>query len=323
MKRVPQITCVGEALVDFVSTKNGVTLSNAPGFVKCAGGASANVAVGLAKLGVRSAYVGRVGNDSFGNFLRDELARKGVDISGVKLDRERKTRLAFVSLTTSGDRDFEFHEQHPAGERLIRSDIDLAKLKASRVVHIGSFLLLNEPARSTAFALAKEIRRHGSMISFDPNLRLSLWRSRHEARSINVQMIKHTSILRLNQEEAYFLTGKRNIRSAVKHLRALGPSVVVVTLDKEGCYACTEQGSVFVKGFRVRAIDTTGCGDGFLAGLLAGLVKSSRTLEGISMESLYLSCRYANAVGALTAKKRGGISAMPGSAEVKQFLSTR
>lgn len=323
MRKIPEITCIGEVLVDFISTRNGVGLSESLGFKKFAGGAAANVATGIAKLGVRSAFVGKVGNDPFGMFLCQELTRCGVDTSGIVTDDRYKTRLAFVSLTKSGERDFEFREQHPADEQLQRSEIDVVKLGKSKIIHISSFLLLNEPSRSTALYIAERFHKRGCIISFDPNLRLSLWKSMPEARRIHLAMVKRAAILRLNEEEALFLTGKRRLDSAVEQLRSLGPSVVVVTMGKNGCYAVSNTGSTVVRGFPVNVVDTTGCGDGFLAGLLTGMVKTSSRPNEISLETLYSICRYANAVGALTAARRGVISALPTASQIQRFLSTR
>lgn len=318
----PEVVCIGEVLVDLLSTKHG-KLSDSPGFTKCAGGAAANVAVGLAKLGVRSAFSGRIGDDPFGVFLHRELARHGVDTSGIVYDSRRRTRLAFVSLTKSGERDFEFWERHPADEQLQRSDINVKKVSMAKIIHIGSFLLLDEPSRSTALWIAEVLHRRGCVISFDPNVRLSLWQSRPDARKIHLSLVKHATIVRLNAEEAYFLTGKRRLDSAVRQLRSLGPSVVVVTLGENGCYASSRQGATFVREFPVKVIDTTGCGDGFLAGFLAGMVKNSSTPDDISLEKLYSLCRYANAAGALTATRRGAAAAMPTASQVQKFLSSR
>src|SRR5579862_2337949 len=136
-----RVTCIGEAIVDFVSTKRGAALSDAPEFLKCAGGAAANVAVGLAKLGVESNFIGKVGDDPFGRFVAQELRSHGVDISGVSYDAEHKTRLAFIALSKSGERSFEFWERDPADEHLTAADLSPAKIAKSTVVHISSFLL--------------------------------------------------------------------------------------------------------------------------------------------------------------------------------------
>ena len=317
------VTCVGELIVDFISTEAGASLDESASFRRCAGGAPANVAVGLARLGVASAFVGKVGNDPFGKFLVRELHRARVDTDGIVLDPAHKTRLAFVALDTSGGREFEFWEKHPADEQLLRSDIDREKIRKSSIVHVSSFLLLKEPSRSTAFSVAKFCSRSGCRVSFDPNLRLSLWNSPGEARRVMLKMVPFTRILRLNAEEAYFLTSKRSLEAAARYLRSLGPSTVVITRGDKGCYIQTGSAATFVKGFSVRAVDTTGCGDAFLAGLLASLVRSRKNPEEMNEPELLDIGRFANAAGALTATKLGVFPALPGLSHVRKFLKAR
>src|SRR5262249_33721650 len=151
--------------------------------------ATANLAVGLAKLGVDVEFAGKVGNDPFGLFLREELRRWGVATRWLSFDGGHRTRLAFVSLDMAGEREFEFWEQTPADTRLTARDLNMDRIAASGIVHIGSFLLLAEPSRSTAINAAKNLNRRGVAVSFDPNLRLSLWRSRSEARKVSLAMV--------------------------------------------------------------------------------------------------------------------------------------
>ena len=323
MKAAPEVTCIGEVLVDFVSLTSGVSLMEAARFQKYAGGAPANVAVGLARLGTRAAFVGTVGRDSFGRFLSAELHREGVDVRGLRFDKEHRTRLAFVSLKKSGDRDFEFWEKHPADEQLRLSEAEIDRIALSKVVHISSFLLLAEPARSTALRIAREMRRRGCDVSFDPNLRLSLWKSERGAKHLLLRLVEHTSILRLNEEEAQFLTGTRDVETAAEKLLTLGPSLVVATLGSRGCYFQSANRSALVRGYKVKVVDTTGCGDGFLAGLLHGFVQTEKKLPEFSVRDLESICRCANAVGALTATRRGAVSALPDSSEVTRFLRTQ
>ena len=140
---------------------------------------------------------------------------------------------------------------------------------------------------------------------------------------MNLAMVRQATILRLNEEEALFLSGKANVNSAVNYLCSLGPLILVVTMGKEGCYARTKSESTFVKGFSVKAVDTTGCGDAFLAALLSGLVKTPSPFGEITIERLYLMCRFANAAAALSATKRGAMAAMPSGQQVVKFLSAR
>ena len=314
MTKKGNVTCIGELIADFYAER-GATV-----FRPSAGGAPANVAVGLAKLGVPSAFAGRVGDDSFGIFLLRELGRSGVDTSGIVLDGDHKTRLSFITLKRWGEREFEFWERRPADEQLRPSDLDLKTLRRSSIVHVSSFLLLNEPSRSTALALARRLSRAGGVVSFDANLRLSLWGSRAEARRMMLRMLSYAGILRLNAEEAFVLTKKRAPAAAARDLQARGPSLVVITRGEAGCYLQSGPVGIFVDGFAVPAVDTTGSGDGFLAGLLATIQWAGPKLEALDEGQLYAMGRFANAVGALTALKRGVFTALPTLGEVRAFL---
>lgn len=323
MKFSPEVTCIGEVLVDFVSTKRGTNLSDAPGFLKLAGGAPANVAVGIARLGTRSAFIGKVGDDPFGKFLQREITGHGVDASGISFDTNHRTRLAFVSISKSGDRDFEFWEKSPADEWLLPADVDFKKLSRSTIVAMSSFLLIKEPSRTSFFRIAKKLRRAGTMIAFDPNVRLSLWHSPDEARKIMLKAISLSHVVRMNDEEARFLAKADGVEAAAGTLLTLGPELVVVTLGKEGSYFRTPDHSGFMKGYEVNAVDTTGCGDGFFAGLLHGLVQSRKTVKELALSEIASLCLEANAVGALTATRGGAIPALPDGAAVKKFLKAK
>ncbi|MBI2427885.1 MAG: carbohydrate kinase [Ignavibacteriales bacterium] len=323
MMKYPEVTSVGEVLIDFVSEMPSNDLSTAHSFIKMAGGAPANVAVGLAKLGIRTAFVGKVGDDSFGKFLRSELKRHGVNIKWLWTDPDHKTRLAFVALTHGGDRDFEFWEKDPADAHLRRNDVDFSAVCTSQVVHISSFLLLNRETRETAFELAKHGKKKARIISFDPNIRLSLWNDQKEALRHYRAMIRYATVLRMNDAEAKLLTGSSSLLVASRKLLAMGPRLVVITQDKKGCFFATKKFTGKANGFSVRAVDTTGCGDGFLAGLLAGIVRSEKEVDTLSFDDLMSICRSANAVGAIVATRHGAIAAMPSADQLKSFFRSQ
>lgn len=323
MNKTPYVACVGELIVDFISTTNGVTLERAPAFGKLPGGACANVAVGIARLGVASSFFGKVGSDSFGRFLVNELRRRKVDTRGLVFDGVHKTRLAFVSKTRSGERDFEFWEEHPADEQLRKKDVLLARITGAAVVHLSSFLLLREPSRSTVFGIARAARREGCTVSFDPNIRFSVWPSRAEARSVLMKMTRLCSILRLNEEEACFLSGRRSVDAAATWLLERGPELVAITLGSNGAMIATNGARVREAGIRVKAVDTTGCGDAFLAGVLSELawvVNRAATISRLSPAELRRICAFGNAAGAITAMREGGIPALPDRRSVLRCL---
>lgn len=319
----PEVTCIGEILVDFVSTQKGVSLVDGTSFMKLPGGAPANLAVGLVRLGVPTAFIGRVGDDSFGKYLCNELRKIGVVSGGIVFDKQHKTRLAFVSLTPSGERFFEFWETQPADIQLRFSDVNLPTLRESKIIHVSSFLLLKEPARSSLVQIISELQDGTSLISFDPNVRLNLWKTESKAKQLMMKVVKFTDILRLNHQEAAFLTGVDDIEEAAKQLLDTGPRIVVITQGANGCYFRTQNVDGYADGFKVDVVDTTGCGDGFLAGLLQGLLQSDLKIEKLSKEHLHDICRYANAVGAIVATRPGAITALPEKNSVNEFLNGR
>jgi sugar/nucleoside kinase (ribokinase family) len=201
------------------------------------------------------------------------------------------------------------------------SDLNMNAVAGSRIVHFSSFLLLHEPARSTIHRVVKALSRKGTMLSFDPNIRISLWKSKTEARQVLTKFAGIATILRLNEQEAEFLTGRRKIELSADALLALGPELVVITRGESGCYLHTRHTSVSCTGFRTKAVDTTGCGDGFLAGLLTGIVRHTGAIPDASTGILNEIGTFANAVGALTATRRGVISALPTAAEVQRLIA--
>jgi len=179
---MPAVISHGEMLIDFVSTVNGVSLIEAPSFLKAPGGAPANVAVGLARLGVSAGFLGQVGDDAFGHFLAQTLRENNVDVSALRFSREARTMLAFVSLRVDGERDFMFYRQ-PSADVLYRpEDVDETYVRSAKVFHFGTISLILEPARSATLHAVKIAREAGLTISFDPNLRLNLWPDAKAAR---------------------------------------------------------------------------------------------------------------------------------------------
>ena len=193
--------------------------------------------------------------------------------------------------------------------------------KRSDIVNIGSFLLIRNPSRKTVMRLAQTARHLGREVCFDPNLRISQWKNHGEVRRVMMAMIRRSTIVRLNDEETFFFTKTRKMEKAARQLRKQGPRLVVITLRSNGCYFQSGTSSGLVPGFRVKVVDTTGCGDGFLAGLLHGLALRRKNPEAYTAEELFSIYIAANAVGALVATKRGGIAGMPSRNELSAFLS--
>lgn len=316
---MPVAVCLGEALVDFVADVSGVSLSECPGFRKAPGGAPANVAVGLARLGVQSAFLGKVGEDPFGHFLEQTFAGAGVDTQWVRFDPAARTGLAFVSLQANGERDFVFY-RNPSADMLYRADeIPDAALADCRVYHFGSITLIQDLSRTATLDAAARARQQGALISYDPNLRAPLWPDLETARREILAALPIADVVKVSEEEAEFLYGPGSPIEHAERLLAAGPRLVALTHGGEGSYLVTREFTAEVRGFEVEVVDTTGAGDGFVAGLLTGLLEIGG-LEAVTHTSLREIGRFANAVGALTCRQKGAIPALPDTATVRAFL---
>jgi fructokinase len=314
------VICLGELLIDFVPTVTPTTLVEAPAFKKAPGGAPANVAVGLARLGVPSTFMGKVGDDPFGHFLADTLAGAGVDVASLRFTSQARTALAFVSLHADGDREFMFY-RHPSADMLLTPDeVDGAAIRAAKVLHYGSISMISEPSRSATLHAIELARAAGCLISCDPNLRLALWPDRAAAREGLLLAIAKAQFVKISDEELRFLTGSDDPANARRELWHDGLVLMVVTLGAAGCVYFTSEHDGVVVGFGVDAIDATGAGDAFVAGLLHGLLAD----RGVTADAGRVRdlCRFANAVAALATTERGAIPAMPTLEQVHQLLST-
>lgn len=318
------VVCLGELLIDFVALESGVSLIDAPAFKKAAGGAPANVAVGLARLGHSVGFVGKVGDDSFGEFLAGVLRENGVDISGLAYDHAARTMLAFVSLTLQGERDFMFYRHPSADMRLTPAEIPAALIQDATIFHYGSISLISEPCRSATLHALALARQANLFISYDPNLRLNLWDSPEQARREILGGMPYANLVKVNEGELEFLTGTTDLAAGSEKLLSYGPTLVIVTLGGEGSYFHARGVAGRAPVYAVQPVDTTGSGDGFVAGLLSGclayltphqpfVVPDHATLAGW--------CRFANAVGALTALTHGAIPSLPTREQVEAFLA--
>lgn len=312
------VVCLGELLIDFVPTVSGVSLIEAPAFKKAPGGAPANVAAGLAKLGVSAAFLGKVGDDAFGQFLKETLDEVGVDTQGVIFSHDARTALAFVSLQPDGEREFMFY-RHPSADMLFApEEVDHDQIKSARLFHFGSISLISEPSRSATLAALETASENAVWISYDPNLRLALWPDPEAARAGMMSVWERADLIKVSEDELVFLTGLSDVDEAVETLWHEGLRLMVVTFGSHGCRYYHPQFKGSVPGFEVKSVDATGAGDGFVAGLLSGLLRNPEAWA--DEKQLIRVCHFANAVGALTTTRRGAIPALPTQKEVDSFL---
>jgi fructokinase len=317
-KSMPEVICLGELLIDFIPVVTGMDLISTPAFKKAAGGAPGNVAVGLQQLGIDTGFIGKVGDDPFGHFLIKALSDKGVDTTSVLYSEEARTGLAFVSLKADGDREFMFY-RHPSADMLLCADeIDDDAIKAAKVLHIGSITLIDDPVRRATLHAIDVAIEAGCLISYDPNFRPALWPDEAAAKEGLLLGLSKANIVKMSEDEVEFLTGISDLEEAKNRLWHDKLELMVITRGSNGCCYFTSKHRGEVDGFKVNAIDATGAGDGFVAGLLQGILKKPECINNPA--SLKALCRFANAVGAITTTERGGIPALPNFETVESFI---
>jgi fructokinase len=314
--------CLGEVLIDMFPAEVGRSLTEVSSFRPVPGGAPANVAVAGAHLGLQTAFIGKVGDDTFGRHLAAVLKNHHVDTQGMRFDKTARTGLAFIALPDVNNYEILFYRNPGADMRLEASELDFKLLQNTKSLHFGSLSLAQEPSSTATMQAIEFVKKAGGLISFDVNYRPSLWESPHQFRECITPAISKAHVLKINEIELEVLTGatEANMGSACKDLLKKGPELVVVTLGPEGCYIRNQNGDVRLKGFSVSAIDATGCGDAFIAGLLSKLVAEEKHCDSLAIDDLKLFGRYANAVGALTAQSKGVMPALPFKEQVDAFM---
>ncbi|KAH6809212.1 pfkB-like carbohydrate kinase family protein [Perilla frutescens var. frutescens] len=313
------IVSFGEMLIDFVPTVSGVSLAEAPGFLKAPGGAPANVAIAITRLGGKAAFVGKLGDDEFGHMLAGILKENKVSAEGVNFDKGARTALAFVTLRADGEREFMFY-RNPSADMLLKpEELNLNLIKSGKIFHYGSISLIVEPCRSAHIKAMDEAKKAGALLSYDPNLRLPLWPSAEYAKEQILSIWNKADLIKVSDNELEFLTGSSKIDDeSAMSLWHPNLKLLLVTLGEKGCryYAKNFKGSV--DGFPVKAVDTTGAGDSFVGSLLVKIVDDLSIIQDEA--KLREVLKYACACGAITTTKKGAIPALPNHSEVLEVL---
>ena len=304
-----KIWVLGDAVVDLIPDGD-------MHYLKCAGGAPANVAVGVARLGVPSAFIGRVGKDPLGEFMQQTLHNEAVNTDYMYLDPDHRTSTVVVGLD-KGERSFTFMVNPSADQFLSVSD--LPEFKTGEWLHCCSIALINEPTRTATLTAMKNIRAAGGKVSFDPNLRESLWESQAEMIEVVNQAVSLADVLKFSEEELTLLTGTNTLEEAFEKVTALYPEkLIIVTMGKDGALFNLNGHSEIVAGKALQPVDTTGAGDAFVGGLLAGL---SLNDNWQTLDVLKQIIRQANACGALATTAKGAMSALPNQQQLNAFLA--
>lgn len=331
------VISLGELLVDVIPT-TPIHLGEAC-YVPHPGGASANVAVALARLGGASRFIGAVSEDEFGRLLVQVLADNHVDTQYIHVVKEAPTTVALVTLQADGQRHFTFFRQGTADSQLKAEDLNWDAWHDAAICHVGGVLLSTEPARSATFAAIDQTRKVGSIVSFDVNIRPSLWASFADIRATIPKAVEHADILKLSAEELEFL-GERHsspteplkpferngLSTLGEALLERGPRLVIITLGAEGALLLTNKHRVEIPSLSVRAVDTTGAGDAFMGAFLYQVVQqgchSPSDLQALSAQDLTMMGNFANQIAGLSVTRYGGISSFPFMHEIKGFSAT-
>lgn len=318
-----QAVTLGEALIDFVSTETGVQLTEASSFHRRYGGSMANVAMGLARLDVNVGFAGMVGEDAFGDFLEHTMQEEKIDTAGLHHHPRLRTTLAFVSVTDNAIPDFQFF-RHPGADSAMSFDkIPRPYLEDAQVLHTGSLALSAPKIRQATYRTMDRFQEQDRLVSLDPNLRLSLWDSKDAAVEDIMEAVRKADLVKCSEEEAEFLTGREALSSSAEGLRSQGPELVIITKGSEGSYAQTSGIEASYSSYSVNAVDTTGAGDGFSAGILSALLNGGLERFPPGQESLDEAIHYASAAAAMTTTDVGTATALPQLSEVRTFLKNR
>lgn len=312
----PAVLVAGETLVDFIPDEP-VPLDAVEGFRRRPGGAPANVAVALARLGVDAPFLTNVARDPFGDYLAMTLAAEGVPGRFVTRDSDRRTALAFVSGDPDADYRFTFYREDTADVHLDDADVPDAVLEAVSWVVVGGVMLAAEPGRSAVISLAERARAAGCGVVFDPNARPELWPDADAFETGVRRLLAHTSVLKVSRADVAGTAFEHDdVEGMARALAAAGPHTVVVTLGAEGAFAIATEaapwgpGTVRHPGYDVAAVDDTGAGDAFTAGLVAGLV------DGVDLSP---ALDTASAVAALAVSGTGAMTSLPDRTELERF----
>ncbi|WP_445480150.1 carbohydrate kinase family protein [Lysinibacillus irui] len=305
---------IGELLIDFTPTQQRGSLTEIEHFTKHAGGAPANVAAVCAKLGQQATLLTQVGKDAFGDFLIKTLQQAGVDTQFIRQTTEGETSLAFVSLNEQGDRDFQFYRRHAADLLYKKEYLPSQLLTAKDIVHFCSVNLVESPMKQAHLAFLEQAHQVGSLVSFDPNVRLPLWQDESACRETILAFLPQAHLVKLSAEELLFLTAIEDEQRAVLQLFNGYVAVIIITHGAAGATLYTKNFHVKVTADKVQAIDTTGAGDAFIGAILSQFLQHQQAVERLVVyceQQATSLLSFANRYAGLTTTKHGAIPSYP------------
>lgn len=317
MDKLYDVTAMGELLIDFAM--NGQSEQGNNLFEACPGGAPCNVLAMLNKLGRKTAFIGKVGEDQFGRLLKDTISGVGINAEGLCMDKEVPTTLAFVHTFPDGDREFSFYRKPGADMMITEDEVDYDIIRSSRVFHFGTLSMTGEPAKTATKKALEVAKEAGCLITFDPNLRPPLWDTLDEAKKQMEYGFQYCDVLKISDNEVQFVSGMEDYDDGIRYLQEkYNIPLIFLTMGKDGSRAYYKDLRVERKGFTVKAIETTGAGDTFCGCSIHGVLKYG--LDNLTEENLGEILTYANAGAALITLKKGAIRSMPEPEQIDELI---
>ncbi|MCW8335890.1 aminoimidazole riboside kinase [Vibrio paucivorans] len=305
-----KVWVTGDAVVDLIPLDDS-------SYLKCPGGAPANVAVAIAHLKGDAAFFGRVGQDPLGRFMKETLKTEGVCTDKMLLDDEQRTSTVIVDLDDTGERSFTFMVKPSADQFFAEQDIP--EFSANQWMHSCSIALANEPSRGATFEAMKRIKAAGGYVSFDPNLRDEVWPNQSEIKPTVMKAVELADVVKFSEEELLFLTDTSELEQALAMFEKQTNKLVLITLGSEGALALFGGKRKLISGSKIdKVIDTTGAGDAFVGGLLA---KLSQNQLWRSWDDIEAAIRWGNGCGALATTQKGAMTTLPSVDELLELLS--
>ncbi len=317
MQKEFDVIALGELLVDF--TMHGESEQGNNLFEACPGGAPCNVLAMLNKLGKKTAFLGKVGQDQFGKLLKNTLDEVGIDTTALYMDQEVNTTLAFVHTFPDGDREFSFYRNPGADMMLTAEEVDAEFIKKARIFHFGTLSMTHDGVREATKKALRLAKENGLIITFDPNLRPPLWSSLELAKEQMEYGFQYCDVLKISDNEIQFISGKEDYDEGIRCLQEKYQiPLILLTMGKDGSRAYYKDMRVEVLGKTVKAIETTGAGDTFCGSSLNYVLEHG--LENLTEENLKEMLSFANIAAALITTKKGAIRAMPEKEDVLEFM---
>lgn len=316
-----EVVALGELLIDFATQstdeKGYPTMKANPG------GAPANFLAALSKYGRPAGFIGKVGDDTFGKLLIETLKSAGIDTRGIVMDQDCYTTLAFVTFDQKGDRSFSFARKPGADTQLRWEEVDPQIINECRVFHFGTLSLTDDPSRLATQKAVSYAKETGKLVSFDPNLRLPLWKTQEAAKAQILWGLGQADVVKISDEEVEFLWDCDSAQGAERLLREFDVSLVMVTMGSNGCLIGNQNGTAMVSPPPVEAVDTTGAGDIFGGSAMSRLLSLGKRPELLTVLELKELAQFAVTAASLSTQKLGGIPSIPEEQEVWDRIALR